>query len=313
MSDEPVRDAWQKSMQGYSSLLDRILLELRTSPVHLSSSINIQQALAEAIKPMQGVAEQTRMLNEWLRPMNERFKISTSIDQEMAPSFHVRVALNPPAVLRIGPEYFEQRWKKLVEKELGNRTENRLIDVGVFHEEPTAAGIITVGGITDDLLQHLAGNPQELLRLSPDRFEELIMNRLSKMGYEVFRAGKVNQPDGGVDIIFKSTTGLPHIGVVQAKHHSRPDLNTGIEVVQRLDGVLNRHRHYFNMGMVVTNTSFTTEAEWYAKPLELYLRLRGEKDLHRWIKGEFNTPEEERELPTAIQLTSKLTIPIKKQ
>ena len=48
-----------------------------------------------------------------------------------------------------------------------------------------------------------------------------------------------------------------------------------------MEGVLSRHRNVFNLGMVVTNTSFTAEADWYVQPLKLYLRARDGKDVRR--------------------------------
>jgi hypothetical protein len=80
-----------------------------------------------------------------------------------------------------------------------------------------------------------------------------------------------------------------------------------------MEGVLSRHRNIFNLGMVVTNTAFTSEAQWYVKPLNLYLRARDSEDVKRWIRGDFSSDLERREIPDAISLTSKLIVDLKRK
>jgi Restriction endonuclease len=80
-------------------------------------------------------------------------------------------------------------------------------------------------GVSADLLARLLIDPQEILRLTPEQFEELIADRLSAMRYEVTRIGKINRADGGVDIIFnpKPGDGLPFYGAVQSKSSTTLD------------------------------------------------------------------------------------------
>lgn len=166
-----------------------------------------------------------------------------------------------------------------------------------------------------ELVTRLLKNPGEIYNLSPHLFEELVMDRVSEMGLDVIRVSSTNRADGGVDFVFRSKGGtpVPIIGAVQVKHHQRAQIKTGVEVVEKLAGVLQRHRDAFNLGMVVTNTSFSSEAEWFAHPLQLWLRLRDGADVLHWIRGDFQNRREGDELPQSVRLTRNLLVDLKKR
>jgi hypothetical protein len=185
------------------------------------------------------------------------------------------------------------------------------LNVGVFApEQAPSERAHVIGAIAGDLVARIFRTPEDIFRISPEEFEQLVMDRLAAMRYVVKQVGKTNQPDGGIDIVFspRPGDGLPFLGAVQVKHHARPDLRSGVEVVHSMVGVLERHRGKFNLGMVVTNTSFTQEAQWFVEPLQLFLRLRDGSDVRRWVAGDFANPRERREFPTSIELTSKLIL-----
>jgi hypothetical protein len=188
-----------------------------------------------------------------------------------------------------------------------------VIDVGVFTEEQALSRIEVVSGIAADVIAGIGKDPHELCKLSPGKFEDLIMELLAAMGNEVEKAGPTNQPDAFVDIVFWSKVGVPILGAVQVKHHDSIKVKTGIDAIQRMEGVLSKRRQEFNLGMVVTNTSFTEDAKWQAKDSGIYLRLRDGADIDRWVKGDFNNEEERREFPGKIQLTRHLAIDVKKK
>ena len=188
-----------------------------------------------------------------------------------------------------------------------------VIDVVVFTEEQSLFKIEMVSSITAEVITRIRNDRHELCKLSPRKFEELIMELFSAMGNEVRQAGKTMTSDGFVDIIFWSKTGVPIIGAVQVKHHDSVHGKTGVDAIQRMEGVMSKHNRQLNLGMVVTNTSFTADAQWMANDSGIYLRLRDEPDIDRWIKGDFSSEEELREFPEEIQLTRHLSIPIKKK
>jgi len=54
--------------------------------------------------------------------------------------------------------------------------------------------------------------------------------------------------------------------------------------------------HPFNAGFVVTNTTFSPDAEWYAREHAKLIRLRGFDDIRRWVCGNFTDEAEWREV-----------------
>lgn len=66
------------------------------------------------------------------------------------------------------------------------------------------------------------------------------------------------------------------------------------------------------MGMVVTNTSFTPDAKWFASNNNTLLRLRDLKDLQRWLREDFVNEHEWREIPDQIELAPGIIVPVAK-
>jgi hypothetical protein len=53
---------------------------------------------------------------------------------------------------------------------------------------------------------------------------------------------------------------------------------------------------------LVTNTTFTPDARWFASKEPALVQLRDVQDLRRWLKGEFSRDAEWRDMPTGIEL-----------
>jgi hypothetical protein len=60
--------------------------------------------------------------------------------------------------------------------------------------------------------------------------------------------------------------------------------------------------------VLVTNTGFTADAEWFAREKARLVRLRGLTDFRRWLGNQFNDEEEWREIPKVIELCPGVTI-----
>ncbi|PZO39968.1 MAG: hypothetical protein DCF17_12610 [Shackletoniella antarctica] len=134
------------------------------------------------------------------------------------------------------------------------------------------------------------------------------------MGLSVQLVGDVYRKDGGVDIIAYPNRGcaFPFLLAVQAKHH-RSNRKTGSPDVRDFHGLLTSRVSPFHMGMIVTNTSFTADAQWFADNNQNLLRLRDMKDISRWMKNDFMNEAEWREIPEKVELVSGVTIQIPKQ
>lgn len=167
---------------------------------------------------------------------------------------------------------------------------------------------------SNELLAWFLEDPERLKQIPPDKFEYLIANRLENMGLSVQIVGDVNRKDGGVDIIAYPNSGcsFPFLLAIQAKHH-RSSRKTGAPDVRDFHGVLTSRISPFHMGMIVTNTSFTADAKWFANNNQTLLRLRDIQDLNRWMRNDFVNEAEWREIPEEIELAPGITIKIPKK
>jgi hypothetical protein len=188
---------------------------------------------------------------------------------------------------------------------------NLQFDGGV-HEavvRPTQVRLISA---TRPLLERLTADFSEIYQLSPDEFEEFAAERFDAMGFNVQRVGAYNRKDGCIDLFFvpKIATPFPFVGAVQIKHHRSPLKGIGPRVIREFSAALGAHR--FDVGVLVTNTSFTPDAKWFAQHHAPLLRLRNGHDLRRWVASQFTDVEEWREIPTSIELCPGVVIQIPK-
>jgi hypothetical protein len=181
---------------------------------------------------------------------------------------------------------------------------------GGAHEaivRPTQVRLISA---TRPLLERLAEDFEEVHQLSPEDFEAFTAERFEAMGFHVKRAGASNQKDGGIDFVFlpQGPTAFPFLGAVQVKHHRSPLKFMDPKPIREFSAVLGAHP--FDVGILVTNTTFTPDAQWFAKNHAPLLRLRDGQDLRRWIQCQFTDLEEWREIPTTIELCPGVVIEI---
>lgn len=161
---------------------------------------------------------------------------------------------------------------------------------------------IEVIGIGPTLSRYLASDPELVHQLSPNQFEEFICDRLFAMGMEPRRTGNVNQRDGGIDIFFwpRGKSSFPFLGAAQVKHHRNSSKKEGTSTVRNLVGALADHP--ISAAMLVTNTFFTADAQWYARERAKLIRLRDYDDITRWLNNRFGRDEDWREIPKEIEL-----------
>lgn len=159
---------------------------------------------------------------------------------------------------------------------------------------------VHVINITPDILKVLWTNPDEIYKLTPEMFEELVCDRLQTMGYGVTRVGGHSyHKDGGIDIIaWPKKSEFPLLMAIQAKHHRSPEYKTGPGPVRELLGVVRNQP--VNVGILVTNTTFTPDAKWVAEQQSFLVRLRDIQDIRRWLENKFLDEYELREIPKQI-------------
>ncbi len=173
-----------------------------------------------------------------------------------------------------------------------------------------ALGRVELIGVGPELTRFLQADPLRVHELTPKQFQEFLCERIDAMGFEPRQVGNVYQKDGGIDILFwpREHRGFPFLGAVQAKHHQDPSRKEGPSAVRDFAGVVAGHP--INIGLMVTNTSFTADAAWFARHKAPLLQLREFADIRRWLAGSFSAAEEWRDLPESIEVCPGLVVPV---
>ena len=177
-----------------------------------------------------------------------------------------------------------------------------------FEESITQPIRVELIDVTKLLLARLRLDPDEIYRISEAQLEELVCDRLSAMNFEARRTGQTNRKDGGIDIFFWNEGPFPILGAAQVKHHRARGTSTGPDDIRDFRGVLATHP--FQFGVVVTNTTFTVDARWFAGHQKGLIRLRDGEDLRNWINDEFVSEELWRMVPTKIEICPGVEIEI---
>ncbi len=168
--------------------------------------------------------------------------------------------------------------------------------------------IIRVG---QQLAARLAEDPSLLHGLSPGQFEEFFCDRLFAMGFEPRQVGSTFGKDGGVDVVFwpRDRGAFPFLGAAQLKHHRNPAKKEGPGAVRDFAGALAGQP--FNAALLVTNTTFSPDAEWFAREHAKLVRLRGFEDIRRWLQGNFSDQAEWREIPNELVLCPGVVVKLR--
>lgn len=130
------------------------------------------------------------------------------------------------------------------------------------------------------LVERLRRQPESIYRLPARQFEEVIAELLDDMGFEVELTKQTR--DGGKDILAYMNTGIgKFLCLVEAKKY-RKDRKVGVELVRTLYGTLCDYQA--NSAMLVTTSSFSTDARAFQKKHEYQLSLQGYGDVVKWIQ-----------------------------
>jgi hypothetical protein len=179
---------------------------------------------------------------------------------------------------------------------------------GLFSLQPLRVELIGIGRL---LSEKLAIEPTLVHSLNPEQFEEFICDRLFAMGMEPLRVGRSNRKDGGIDVLFwpRALASFPFLGAAQIKHHRDLTQKEGPGTVREFHGTIGSHP--INAGLIVTNTSFTSDAHWFAREHARLVKLREFSDIRRWLFNRFDDNAEWRELPRSIELCPGVIVNIR--
>jgi hypothetical protein len=172
---------------------------------------------------------------------------------------------------------------------------------------------VRVVNITRALIDSILNDYDEIYNISPENFEYIIQDRLNAMGMDTERIGRTNRKDGGIDVVFwpQQPFPMPFLGAAQIKHHRSPHEPTRPRDIRDMSGVMSTHP--FQIRLLITNTTFTADARWFAEHQRVLLRLRDMYDLRRWIASNFLDEAEWREMPMSLELCPGITIDLSKR
>gem|GEM_PF-5126415 len=175
------------------------------------------------------------------------------------------------------------------------------------------SGYIDSSQIILDALKRDFGLAQQI---TDEEFELAICALFENHGYTSIRPeGGSRRKDGGIDIYaFPKHHLFPFFIGVQVKQKQKTNKVSSQEI-DCFHGAIHRNR-LVNAGIFVTNTSYTRDAQTVAQQIcnqngSLYMRLRGNKDLWRWLHTNDAKKQDHREMPRYVEVAHgvKLAIP----
>lgn len=131
--------------------------------------------------------------------------------------------------------------------------------------------------INEEFMKYYAKHPHKLSQISPRKYEVFVAELLKDMGYEVWLNN--NTKDSGSDIIavIKTPTNDSIVTLVECKKYSL-DNPVPIEIVERLMYTI-REKDKANAGLIVTTSTFSSEAQKCQHNYKWQLSLKDNKDL----------------------------------
>jgi hypothetical protein len=144
---------------------------------------------------------------------------------------------------------------------------------------PSDRALILVGAqISDLLLARFARHPEELTRISPRKFEELIAGLFEGFGYEVELTAQTR--DGGYDIVAVRRAETTTRSLIECKRNSAEN-KVGVGVVRQLRGVLASENA--TNGIVATTATFTRDAQRFIAANQWQIEGRTINGVVDWI------------------------------
>lgn len=138
--------------------------------------------------------------------------------------------------------------------------------------------VLVTAQISDMLLAHFARHPDELTRMPPRKFEELIAGLFEGFGYEVELTAQTR--DGGYDIVAIRHAEMTTRSLIECKRHS-PHNKVGVGVVRQLRGVVASTAA--TNGIVATTATFTPDAQRFIAENRWLISGRNIDGVVEWI------------------------------
>src|SRR5205085_7140045 len=126
----------------------------------------------------------------------------------------------------------------------------------------------------DALIHYFKNHPDEMYKLNPRRFEELVAALLKDLGYSVELTAQ--SADGGVDIFATQKSGIGEVLLIVDCKRYAPANHVGVEIVRALYGIGEQLRA--TMAMIATTSFFTKPAQAFQRTVSHRLSLKDYSD-----------------------------------
>lgn len=137
-----------------------------------------------------------------------------------------------------------------------------------------------VRGVSLEVLQKLAKKPEDLYKLSPRLFEEVVTEIFHRKGYEVTLTPASR--DGGKDIYaVKNDSGVTFLTLIECKHYA-PDNPVGVELIRSLYGVVEEEKA--SAGILATTSYFTRGAKEFQHKVRFRIGLQDFTGLQKLLQ-----------------------------
>lgn len=138
---------------------------------------------------------------------------------------------------------------------------------------------LAVSNVNAEIIEMLRRDPSRFYSLSPRKFEEIVAELLSQLGYAIDLTPVSG--DGGFDMYAARDDGLGRfLYLVECKRYTPPG-KVGVQVVRSLYGVVQQKRA--NAGIIATTSFFTKGAKELQQELVYQMQLRDYLELQRWL------------------------------
>ena len=165
-------------------------------------------------------------------------------------------------------------------RDILRRLEGELYQTPLPPEETSSAASIIIPA-TDSVIAALKKTPEDLHKLSPRKFEELIADLLQGMGWDTYLTPATR--DGGMDILAYLNTPIGRLlCIVEAKHY-RPDRPVGVQLVRNLYGTFCDREA--SSSLLVTSSYFSPDAVAFQERHKHVLELRDYTHVINWIRN----------------------------
>lgn len=133
--------------------------------------------------------------------------------------------------------------------------------------------------VNGNVLQRLKMRPEDMHKLTPRQFEEVMAELMEKQGYKVDLTQATR--DGGKDLIIARRDDIGNfIYYVECKKYG-PDNPVGVHLVRELIGTV--HADQVTAGILITSSYFSPDAKAYAKKIQHQLGLVDYIRLREWL------------------------------